>query len=92
MAGGGIESTESNLDVARVEAPVTWKSYVMCAMGAFGGIFFGYDSGYISGVLAMPYFINMMTGIPIPGPNADQAEKDAFVIPTSKFFTYAVTS
>lgn len=44
-------------DMSRIEAPVTMKAYLMCAFSAFGGIFFGYDSGYISGVLAMPYVI-----------------------------------
>jgi hypothetical protein len=38
-------------DINRVEAPVTLKAYLMCAFAAFGGIFFGYDSGYINGVL-----------------------------------------
>lgn len=46
----------------RVEAPVTWKTYIMCAFAAFGGIFFGYDSGYINGVLAMDYFIHEFSG------------------------------
>ncbi|KAI1366578.1 general substrate transporter [Xylaria arbuscula] len=46
----------------RIEAPVTLKSYLMCAFSAFGGIFFGYDSGYINGVMAMPYFINQIEG------------------------------
>lgn len=32
-----------------VEAPVTFKAYLMCAFASFGGIFFGYDSGYING-------------------------------------------
>jgi hypothetical protein len=41
----------------RVEAPVTVKTYLMCAFAAFGGIFFGYDSGYINGVMGMSYFI-----------------------------------
>ncbi|EOD43325.1 monosaccharide transporter [Neofusicoccum parvum] len=41
---------------ARVEAPVTIKAYLLCAFAAFGGILFGYDSGYISGVLGMNYF------------------------------------
>lgn len=50
-------------DVARVEAPVTMKAYMMCAFAAFGGIFFGFDSGYINGVLAMPYFIETFTGM-----------------------------
>ncbi|GMK58856.1 hypothetical protein CspeluHIS016_0602980 [Cutaneotrichosporon spelunceum] len=44
--------------VERVEAPVTAKAYMACAFAAFGGIFFGYDSGYISGVLAMPYVVD----------------------------------
>lgn len=44
-------------DTSRIEAPVTMKAYLMCAFSAIGGIFFGYDSGYIGGVLAMPYVI-----------------------------------
>jgi sugar porter (SP) family MFS transporter len=43
-------------DVSRVEAPVTMKGYFLCVFAAFGGILFGYDSGYISGVLAMDFF------------------------------------
>ncbi len=35
--------------VERVEAPVTPKAYMACAFAAFGGIFFGFDSGeYVS--------------------------------------------
>jgi hypothetical protein len=26
-------------DVNRIEAPVTWKAYLMCAFASFGGIF-----------------------------------------------------
>ncbi|CAO3673513.1 unnamed protein product [Umbelopsis ramanniana] len=36
--------------VESVEAPVTWRTYAMCIFASFGGIFFGYDSGYIGGV------------------------------------------
>jgi MFS family permease len=43
-------------NVARVEAPVTAKAYFLCAFAAFGGILFGYDSGYISSVLGMDFF------------------------------------
>ncbi|KAF1835653.1 general substrate transporter [Decorospora gaudefroyi] len=40
----------------RVEAPVTVRGYLLCVFAAFGGILFGYDSGYINGVLAMNFF------------------------------------
>jgi MFS transporter, SP family, sugar:H+ symporter len=50
-------------DTSRIESPVTTKAYFMCAFAAFGGIFFGYDSGYINGVLGMKYFINLHTGL-----------------------------
>ncbi|KAL1838234.1 hypothetical protein VTJ49DRAFT_2868 [Mycothermus thermophilus] len=50
-------------DLARVEAPVTFKAYLLCAFAAFGGLFFGYDTGWMSGVLGMPYFITQYTGI-----------------------------
>ncbi|KAK0611736.1 general substrate transporter [Immersiella caudata] len=56
MAGGPAG------DVSRVEAPVTVKAYLMCVFAAFGGIFFGYDSGYISGVMGMSSFIEMIEG------------------------------
>ncbi|QSZ34333.1 hypothetical protein DSL72_005924 [Monilinia vaccinii-corymbosi] len=68
-------------DVARIEAPVTAKAYMMCAFASFGGIFFGYDSGYISGVMGMDYFIHLYTGKPIPGAGASAAEIAAFVLP-----------
>ncbi|KAB8297956.1 hypothetical protein EYC80_001734 [Monilinia laxa] len=70
-------------DVARIEAPVTAKAYMMCAFASFGGIFFGYDSGYISGVMGMDYFIHLYTGKPIPGVGASSAELAAFVLPAS---------
>jgi hypothetical protein len=50
-------------DVARVEAPVTLKAYLMCAFAAFGGIFFGYDSGYINGVMGNTVFIETLTDL-----------------------------
>ncbi|KJX92475.1 monosaccharide transporter like protein [Zymoseptoria brevis] len=40
----------------RIEAPVTFKAYMMCGFAAFAGILCGYDSGYISSVLGMPAF------------------------------------
>ncbi|KAL7425074.1 hypothetical protein Q5752_000762 [Cryptotrichosporon argae] len=80
MPGGAVLAATNNPD--RVEAPVTVKAYLACAFAAFGGIFFGFDSGYISGVMGMNYVINLYTGLPIPGPDATTAEKDAFVLPS----------
>ncbi|KAK8109849.1 hypothetical protein PG999_007986 [Apiospora kogelbergensis] len=60
MPGGAVPAGTG--DVSRVEAPVTMKAYLMCAFAAFGGIFFGYDSGYISGVNGMSYFIKVIEG------------------------------
>ena len=57
MPGGVGTAAGGGVDALRVEAPVTIRTYLMCAFAAFGGIFFGYDSGYISGVLSMDYFI-----------------------------------
>ncbi|KAE8448609.1 hypothetical protein EG329_009034 [Mollisiaceae sp. DMI_Dod_QoI] len=81
MAGGGLVATA---DVSRIEAPVTMKAYMMCAFAAFGGIFFGFDSGYISGVMGMNYFIHLFTGIPIPPSGASDAVKKAFSLPAWK--------
>ncbi|KAI0490955.1 general substrate transporter [Xylaria cf. heliscus] len=60
MSDRGVVTGSANLD--RIEAPVTLKAYLMCAFSAFGGIFFGYDSGHISGVMGMPYFIKQIEG------------------------------
>lgn len=49
-------------DVNRIEAPVTWQAYLICAFASFGGIFFGYDSGYINGVLGSTIFIHAVEG------------------------------
>lgn len=76
MPGGALIATA---DTSRVEAPVTFRAYLMCAFAAFGGILFGFDTEYISGVLAMPYFIHLYEGL-------DQAttDKDDFVLPSWK--------
>lgn len=65
----GDAAPKGTTNVARVEAPVTMKAYLMCAFAAFGGIFFGYDSGYINGVMGMEYFIRT-----VDGPNAEALE------------------
>ncbi|KIW96164.1 uncharacterized protein Z519_03231 [Cladophialophora bantiana CBS 173.52] len=82
MPGEGAVHLAATTDVARVEAPVTLRAYLMCAFAAFGGIFFGYDSGYINGVMAMKFFIHEFTGKPYPESNATAAETAAFVIPS----------
>ena len=63
MPGGAIMATA---DTERIEAPVTVKAYLMCVFAAFGGFFFGYDSGYIGGVLGMNYFIHQFEKLPYP--------------------------
>lgn len=82
MPGGAITAAADESE--RVEAPTTWKSYMMCVFASFGGIFFGYDSGYINGVKGMNVFISQYTGLQPPGLNASQAEKDAFRLPANK--------
>lgn len=37
----------SNNDLERIESPVTLKAYLMIAFASFGGIFFGYDTGWM---------------------------------------------
>ncbi|KAI4724932.1 monosaccharide transporter [Aureobasidium sp. EXF-10728] len=58
-------------DVDRIEAPVTFKAYMMCAFASFGGIYFGYDVGWISGVMGMKYAIHTFTGLPYDTPADD---------------------
>ncbi|OQO04723.1 hypothetical protein B0A48_09646 [Cryoendolithus antarcticus] len=64
MPGGALAATG---DVDRIEAPVTVKAYLICAFASFGGIFFGYDSGYINGVTGSKVFIELVEG---PGATA----------------------
>lgn len=61
-------------DAAEIEAPVTVKAYLMCAFAAFGGIFFGFDSGYINGVLDTNYAIHTYTGKPYPPTGTSPAD------------------
>ena len=77
MAGGTVIT--GTTDTARIEAPVTIRAYLICAFAAFGGIFFGYDTGWMGGVLAMPYFIRQYTGKDYPGdvyPFSDDKDSD----------------
>ncbi|KAH6719326.1 general substrate transporter [Leptodontidium sp. 2 PMI_412] len=77
MAGGAVVGTA---DTSRIEAPVTIKAYLMCAFAAFGGIFFGYDTGWMGGIMGMKYYIRQYTGLPYPDPD-DAAAVAAFVLP-----------
>ncbi|KAK6816024.1 hypothetical protein RU639_009008 [Aspergillus parasiticus] len=57
------ENTPGALGLSTIEAPITWKAYLVCVSAAFGGVFFGYDIGWMSGVLGMPYVIQQYTGM-----------------------------
>ena len=58
MAGPGTVAVTGTADVNRIEAPVTFKGYLIVAFAAFGGIFFGYDTGWMSGVLGTIYAVD----------------------------------
>jgi sugar porter (SP) family MFS transporter len=58
-----VDALHTTHDVSRIEAPVTWKAYLLCAFASFGGIFFGYDSGYINGVLGNKGFYQQVDGM-----------------------------
>ncbi|KAK4459873.1 putative glucose transporter rco-3 [Cladorrhinum samala] len=85
MAHAMLYPLSGTADLSRIEAPVTLKAYLLCSFAAFGGIFFGYDTGWMSGVLGMPYFITQYTGLqynyetgqPIGVPSTD------FALPSS---------
>ena len=84
MPGGGVAPVviTGTADTSRLEAPITIRAYLICAFAAFGGIFFGYDTGWMGGVLAMKYFIRQYTGMPYPDPS-DKAAVKAFHLPAS---------
>lgn len=77
MPGGAIPSSHVPSNPAATEAPVTFKTYLMCVFAACGGLFFGYDSGYISGVNGMAFFIHMIDG---PDATALQTWKKSLIV------------
>jgi sugar porter (SP) family MFS transporter len=77
MPGGGVIPVTGTADVNRVEAPVTLRAYLIVAFAAFGGIFFGYDTGWMGGVLGMDYFIQQYTGAEYPEVKFPHLTKDA---------------
>jgi MFS family permease len=71
----GSMAAATNLEM--IEAPVTWKAYLLCAFASFGGIFFGYDSGYINGVTGSPVFIEIIEG---PGAKALSGPNNSLIV------------
>ncbi|KAK4442979.1 putative high-affinity glucose transporter [Podospora aff. communis PSN243] len=80
MGAVGFVPIQGTADLSRIEAPVTVKAYLICAFAAFGGVFFGYDTGWMGGVVIMPYFVSMYTGIPY---NYETNEPKNFALPSS---------
>ncbi|QSZ30355.1 hypothetical protein DSL72_004878 [Monilinia vaccinii-corymbosi] len=78
MPGGAV--VHGTTDTSRIEAPVTAKAYFMCAFAAFGGIFFGYDTGWMSGyvLLMLPYVVTIW--LPKPPADAPKSTLDKFAI------------
>ncbi|GAB7342856.1 hypothetical protein MBLNU457_g0981t1 [Dothideomycetes sp. NU457] len=74
MPGAALATTD---DVNRIEAPVTFKAYLICAFASFGGIFFGYDSGYINGVTASPVFVETIQG---PGYTSLSSSNNSLIV------------
>ncbi|KAE8362460.1 general substrate transporter [Aspergillus caelatus] len=80
-------TTENALEasgLSTTEAPITWKAYLVCVSAAFGGVFFGYDIGWMSGVLGMPYVIQQYTGMEYDfNAGAPVDSSHSFTIPSS---------
>jgi hypothetical protein len=88
MPGGGVMPISGTSDVNRVEAPVTVRAYLLIAFAAFGGIFFGYDTGWMGGVLNMEYFIKQYTGHEYPNvvfPGLDSKDPKVTAYRNSQF-------
>jgi sugar porter (SP) family MFS transporter len=91
MPGGAVIPVTGTADVNRVEAPVTMRAYLIVAFAAFGGIFFGYDTGWMGGVLGMDYFIKQYTGAEYPDVKFPGLTKDDQVWKDYKKSTFVVT-
>jgi MFS family permease len=83
MPAGALAVTH---DVNNVEAPVTWKAYLICAFASFGGIFFGYDSGYINGVTGSPVFIHIIEGPHAPALTGSHQSLIVSILSAGTFF------
>lgn len=74
---GGAVTLATTSDINRIEAPVTWKAYLICAFASFGGIFFGYDSGYINGVNGSQQFRDIIVA---PGAKEIPSSKQSLIV------------
>lgn len=83
VAESGIHTTDY---VERVEAPVTWKAYLICAFASFGGIFFGYDSGYINGVSGAEAFYKAVEGSNADSLSASNSSLIVSILSAGTFF------
>jgi hypothetical protein len=94
MPGGAVlDAVHGTADVERTEAPVTVKTYLICAFAAFGGIFFGYDTGWMGGVLGMPYFISQYTDNKLyPGITADNIPSNFAIAASNKSLMTSILS
>jgi len=81
-----VEGLAITHDVERIEAPVTWQAYLICAFASFGGIFFGYDSGYINGVLGSTIFKNQLEGVAAPAISSSHQSLIVSILSAGTFF------
>ncbi|TPX13044.1 uncharacterized protein E0L32_006470 [Thyridium curvatum] len=82
----GVVGLATTQDVEQIEAPVTWKAYLICAFASFGGIFFGYDSGYINGVTASKIFIEAVEGVGVEKLTASHSSLIVSILSCGTFF------
>jgi MFS family permease len=87
---GSVVAVTGTADVNRVEAPVTVRAYLIVAFAAFGGIFFGYDTGWMGGVLGMDYFIHQYTHHQYPNEKFPNLPKDAQEVKDYRKSTFVV--
>ncbi|KAM5343301.1 hypothetical protein ACJ41O_014267 [Fusarium nematophilum] len=88
--------SKASLSKPEGEAGKAWPAIAMGFFVAFGGVLFGYDTGTISGILAMPYWQRLFsTGYVDPNgnPNVTASQESAIVsILSAGTFFGALTS
>lgn len=85
-AAAAISGLHTTTDVDRIEAPVTWKAYLICAFASIGGIFFGYDSGYINGVNGSVAFYQAVDGTTATALSASHSSLIVSILSAGTFF------